>query len=108
MSKIPFCATLPITDANTNYNLYDLLRAVDPQIPRRCQMMQIQYHGDLSADILYIGNPDTLSATNRGAELSDTQAQTIQSVEANLILLDNIALRCTGAGHSISVILVTR
>lgn len=100
-------ATVELTEADTNYNLHTLLQGVE-DVPNRCQMLQIQFNAALSSDLCFIGNPDRLSESDYGVVLADTQAQTIQSVEANLIVLSDIAVRSNGAGHTLNVIVITR
>jgi hypothetical protein len=108
VSHSPWCHTVTLTLANANYNLDTLLRAIDPRVPKHCQMLQIQANVGLGTDLIYIGDAATLTALDRGVELVETQVQTIQSLESNLIFLADIALRSNGAGHSVNILMVTR
>lgn len=106
--------SVTLTNANENYNLATLLAAVAPTLPGvvsgkiRCQMIQIQVDVDAGAARVFVGDPDSLSASDCGAELVATQALTIQSVDSNLIMLSDISVRTDTAGARINVTMVVR
>lgn len=104
----PLLRSVVLASALTEYNLYDLLQALDSDIADHCQMIQIQFDWGAEADLLYIGNPGHVGPTDRGVELGASQAATLQSLDANLILVKDIALMCSGTARSINVTMVTR
>ena len=89
----PWLQSVTIPDADTNVNLFTLLEALDPEVPAHVQSISIQVDIDEGAARVFIGNPDTLSATNNGAVLVATQAWSTGSHESNLIYLKDIELR---------------
>lgn len=101
--------TITLASANFNFNLFTLLLAIDSQTSRRAQSIQLQLDQSAGGANLFIGNPDTLSATNYGVALVATQAFSIPSLDSNLILLDDIALRTdTAGGIRVNVAIITR
>ena len=111
-SCVPYLRTVTLTTGNVVYNLYDLLTGLTDKPPgalsKTAQAVQLQFDKDAGADLLYIGNPDTLSTTDFGVMLVGTQAHTISSLDSNLIHLDNIALLSDGDGHVVYVEVITR
>lgn len=105
--ETPILKTVTLTLANTNYLLSDLLKGLDPDIKYRCQYLQLQFDVNAGADVLLIGNAD-LSSTNFGVQLVGTQAWPVQSLDANLIRVDQIFLRSNGAGHVVYVAMLIR
>lgn len=106
--RVPFMRSVTLTNADTNYNLLTLLRAIDADMPMRAQMVQLQYDPTAGAGVLRIGNPSVLSATDFGVELVGTQAFSIGSLDSNLILLGDIEMRSTVAAKKVHVVVVTR
>jgi hypothetical protein len=107
VAKVPWLRTIPITAANTEYNLHTLLLAVDATMPARCQALSLQFNGGNTADSLYVGNPGTVGAADCGVILQGSQAWAI-SQDSNLLMLSDIALMSNGAEHSVQVCVVTR
>lgn len=108
----PLLRSLTLTDANTVYNLLTLIRAVTtPDLsayPNRCAHLRIQADPAGGAAKFYIGNADTLSATDFGVQLVATQVYEIGPVENNLILLDQIGLLCDTAAKTVEVSVLQR
>jgi hypothetical protein len=110
--ETPVLKTITLTNANTNYQLSALLNALDGDIAHnplssRCTYLQLQFDVNAGSDVLLIGNAD-LSATNFGVQLVGTQAWPVQSMDSNLIRLDQIYLRCTGPSRVVYVAMLTR
>ena len=106
--RSPFLHSIVLTNANQEYNLLTLLQALDPDIPKRCQSLELQFDLDAAADRLYIGNPGTVGATDTGVALVASQGWIISSMDANLVFLSDIALKSNGASHKVNVSLITR
>ena len=47
--RVPFLRTVVLTLADTDYNLFELLRALIPDIPVRAQAIQLQFDVDANA-----------------------------------------------------------
>lgn len=109
MRRSPLMRSITLTNANQNYNLYTLLTAVDTSfvLQHRCQALELQSDNSNGGANLYIGDPDHLSATDKGVQLVASQAFTL-SMESNLIRLDDIALRSDTASILVNVTVVTR
>jgi hypothetical protein len=105
--RSPTLVTVTIPTANTNVVLLTLLQALDPQILRRAQSIQLQLDVNAGAANLFIGNPG-MTATNFGVQLVASQAFSIPSLDSNLILLDDIVLRTDGTNVKVNVALITR
>lgn len=106
--RTPTLRSITLPQANTNYVLLALLQALDPQIPRRAQALQLQFDVSAGAANLYIGNPTTLSTSDMGLQLVASQAWSIPSLDSNLILLDDIALRSDTGGVRVNVAIIVR
>lgn len=106
--RSPTLRTVTLASANVNFILLTLLQALDSQILRRAQSIQLQLDQSAGAANLFIGNPVTLSASDYGVALVATQAWSIPSLESNLILLDDIALRTDTPGVRVNVAIVVR
>lgn len=61
--KNPFFTTVTLTTANTAYNLYTLLSAVDPTVVQLCQDVLIQEDNGAGAALVFIGNSGVTSTT---------------------------------------------
>ena len=114
VSSTPWMGTVTLTTANTVYQLSALLAALGASIrpavgtPPRCQYVSIQANPGAQSSILYIGSRDTMSATDYGVYLIATQAWQVQSMDANLIRLDQIYLMSDGSSQTVNVTFITR
>lgn len=110
--ETPLLKAVTLVNANQNYKLSDLLNALDSDVAHssltsRCQYLQLQFDVNAGSDVLLIGNVD-LSATNFGIQLVGTQAWPLQSMDSNLIRIDQIYLRSTGPNRVVYVAMLTR
>ncbi len=104
----PWLQSVTIPDADTNVNLFDLLEAIDSEVPAHVQSISIQVDINEGAARVFIGNPDTLSATNNGATMVATQAWSTGSHESNLIYLKDIELRTDTSATLLHVSFIVR
>ena len=110
--ETPFLKAITLPNANQNYQLSALMNALDPDVcnsplTSRCQYLQLQFDQNAGSDLLFIGNAD-ISGINFGVMLVGTQAWPLQSMDSNLIRLDQIYLRTTGVGRVVYVAALTR
>jgi len=95
--------SLQLANAEQNYNLLTLMRALDPRVPSNVEAIQIQFDVDGGGARLRIGNGD-LSDTNFGVLLFASQAFTLEPGSgANALPLGDIFLRCDTASLYVSV-----
>jgi hypothetical protein len=105
----PLLRSVTLILANTQYNLYSLLSALDVDTPKKACYVQLQFDPAAGGDLLYIGNSGVADiSANYGASLVATQAWQSPSYDSNLILLSNILLRSNGASHVVGCTIVTR
>lgn len=104
----PWLQSVTIPSADTNVNLFDLLEAIDPEVPTHVQSISIQMDIDEAAARVFVGNPDTLSATNYGAVLVATMEWSTGSHESNLIYLKDIELRADTTTTRVNVSFIVR
>lgn len=104
----PWLQSVTIPSADTNVNLLTLLQAIDSEVPAHVQSISIQIDIDEGATRVFIGNPDTLSATNNGATLVATQVWSTGSHESNLIYLGDIELRADTSTTLLHVSFIVR
>ena len=98
-----------LTTSGTTYNLYALLTAIDPKLPRHCQACQIQLDVGAGGARLYISNPDAANpAVDNGAELVASQAYSIPSLSSNLIVLDDVVVESNSNNTRINVTIIGR
>ena len=107
MAKVPWLDTVTIPNANQNYVLLDLIQVADAAFNmRRSAAIGIQADKDAGAAVFFIGNAG-MSGTKYGCSLVATQLYSI-AFELNLIMLDDIHVRCTVAGQLLHLTLVTK
>ncbi len=104
----PWLQSVTLTLADTNYNLLTLLQAIDSEVPAHVQSISIQVDIDEAAARVFVGNPDTLTATNQGAVLVATMEWSTGSHESNLIYLADIELRSDAANVRLNVSFIVR
>lgn len=100
----PRMLTLPITNANQNYQISALMTAVDSSLVRpflACRRIVIQADVSAGGTKFKLGNSD-LSETNRGTEFYATQA-VLYEHESDTIDLTTLYVRADAAGKSINV-----
>ena len=102
MAANPWLKTVSLTSLNTNYNLYTLMKAVDPAAPDRCCKLNLQLDVGAGAAKLFIGNDD-ISGTNFGVQLNAGQVKVWESGETNRILASQIWLRTDTNTQSVHV-----
>jgi len=101
--------TLTLTSANTVYNLYSLMSAIEPALPKPAQALMLQFDIDAGSARLQVGGLQmTASNGSYGALLFAGYSFGIDSLGANLIVLPQITLLCDTAGQKLHVIVVTR
>jgi len=103
----PWMRSVVLTNANENYNLYDLMKALDKGAPERGTKVQLQAPDQPFSGIVYIGNQQ-LTATDYGVFLFATQAFSIELGQLNVIYFKMIFLRSTQASTRIGVTAVQR
>jgi hypothetical protein len=96
-----FSKTVSLSSANTNYNLYSLMKAAQDFEPW-CSCLQLQVDMGAGAAIVRVGDKD-LSDTNYGFELVAGQAFPIGDLQTNSIPLPNFFLRSTVALTAVAV-----
>jgi len=95
--------TITIANANTNYNLLQLVRAVRPEAPALAREVIITASPENSADIL-IGD-ETLSATNYGVRLAPGDALVHRTVQPS-VPLGGIWLRSSASNQKVSITII--
>ena len=101
--------TLTLTNANTVYNLYSLLSASEPALPKPAQALMLQFDVDAGSARLQVGDLKMLTNTGSyGALLFAGYSFGIDSLGANLIVLPQITVLCDTAGQKIHVMVITR
>lgn len=107
MAKVPWLNSVTLTNANQNYVLLDLIQITDTSFTqRRCAGLGIQADKDAGAAVFFVGNAG-MSGTLYGCSLIATQLYSI-AFELNLIMLDDIYVRCNIAGQLLHLTLVTK
>jgi hypothetical protein len=89
-----------LTLANTNYNILELVQALEPTCPAACRELQIQAATG-NADVVLLGDAK-LSATRMGFELARLESRTWRSNHSNVILGGKYA-RSVTAGQNLNV-----
>ena len=98
--------TVTLPSANTNYQLYALMQAIDSGSPLSVNFLQLQANPSGGAAKFYIGNAG-MSGTDFGVELSASQSQTFQDQSGNnLVSTASIYLRSDTGSETFSVIAV--
>lgn len=106
-SANPWMKSFVIANANTNVNLLTQLQALDADVPKLVQKLQILCDVDGGAARWRIGNSD-LSDTMYGVLLFASQAFGIESQDQNILPLSNIYIRCDTINLRVAVTLVVR
>ncbi len=91
--------TLILAAANTNYNLLALMVAADPNAPNAFAQLSVQLDVGAGGARLYIGNPTTLSGTNRGDELIASQTKNWGPFNMNIISPGDVWVRTNTGGE---------
>jgi hypothetical protein len=95
-------ATLTLPQANTVYNLYELLSAARPGAPKVVAELYITADNSNSESV-YVGD-STLSTSNYGAELAPGDPMLPRRTVANQIALDRVYLMSNAANQKVNVI----
>jgi hypothetical protein len=107
MARVPWLDSVTIPNANQSYVLLDLIRATDSNFPnRRCAGLGIQADLNAGTAVFRVGNPG-LTDLRFGVSLVATQLYSI-AFESNLILLDDIYVRCSSAAQLLHLSIVVR
>jgi hypothetical protein len=96
-----FSYQLTLTDADTNYNLQELIAAVEPSAPTFCRELLIQADDGNSTNKVMIGDLNT-SSTRFGFKLAAGDSRTYVYREAMVDVRD-FYVRCDGASKKINV-----
>jgi hypothetical protein len=94
-------ATLTLSQANTVYNLYDLLSAARPEAPKVVAELYIIADNANSGSV-YVGD-STLSTSNYGAELAPGDPMLPRRTAGNQIALDHVYLMASAANQKVNV-----
>lgn len=107
--------TVTLTLANTNYNLETLFSNLSladrpPQVQggvRKCQTIDFQADITLGSGIIRLGGAN-LSDTMVWKSLYASQSWPLYSLGADLITSSDIFVRCSVAGKTLNVFLISR
>lgn len=89
----PYLRGITLTTANTEYNLFTLLVALESTLPPTAQMIRLQVDPSAGSANVYIGKGGTVSSSDCGVALAAGQVWDLPRVEGNLYVLPNIALK---------------
>lgn len=107
MAKVPWLNSITLPNANQSYLLLDLIQTADPQFTvRRCAGLGIQADLNAGSAVFRVGNLG-LSDLVFGVSLVATQLYSI-AFESNLIMLDDIYVRCSSPSQLLHLTIVTR
>ena len=103
--------TVTLTDANTNYNVYDLIKAAavvqvaGSFIYRYCSLLEFETDVALGANVIRIGDKN-LSDTNYAHKLAQAQGYTVNpsSSHPNQIHIPDYYVRCNAAGQTLAIL----
>ena len=100
----PWMHTVTILAANTNYDLYTLMAAVDPSAPASVVFLQLQADPAGGAAKFRIGN-GSLSDTDYGVLITASSSQTFQDqTGCKSIATKGMLVRCDTPEKTLSVI----
>ena len=104
----PFMATFALTPADTNLNLWTLVKVVDSAFPQGVSEIRFQADATLGgSEDIRIGNTD-LSDTNFGIELDADESARIGPQVINGIDLNTIFVRTSEDTKTLSVVIVVQ
>lgn len=105
--SVPFCATITLTNANTQYNIFTLTSAIEPLLPPKAQAMILQ--ADINAGNAKFKFGDirfSTDLTNFGAWLQAGWSLGMDSMGSNVLVLSQMWVACDTAGQLMHVIIV--
>jgi len=71
--RSPWMHSIVLTTLNTNYNLLTLVQAITPGLPTFCRSVSLNVDIGAGGAKVFIGSPDSLSATDCGWDGVATQ-----------------------------------
>jgi hypothetical protein len=95
-----------LTSANTNYNLLVLVQAITPNLPTFCRSVALNIDIAAGAAKVFIGSPDSLSATDCGWDGVATQVWDSSFYVSGGLNLGDIELRTDTGGTQVNCTIV--
>lgn len=99
--------TVTLAAANFNYNLLDLLRAIEAECPATCGELCIQSPKVNNQAMVYIGDAEMTGTTRCGYELNSGEARTYRA-ERNSVLVGSLYVRTDTMGSVVNVEVMQR
>jgi hypothetical protein len=110
MASVPSSDTITLTSANIVYNLYSLLKASEPDLPRVAQAILIQADFALpTGNVIFFGDAKmTKNLLSYGVGLFAGWSWGIDSQQGNLLVLDQMYVYSDANAAQMHVTVVTR
>jgi len=108
MVLTPHCRQITLTTGGQSYNLYTLLSAIDPELPKLAKYVAAQSDPSNGAATVGCGNRSTGGAFLQGASLVASQVWILPAIDAGEYDLNNCWLQGSSNGVLVNVTLTPR